>query len=82
MIAIATIVDTTALLRSVIAALASGIVVTLVFSVAILGAVRSLDYGREGRSVVAAALGALAVLALLAVGTAVTIGIIVMTNKS
>jgi len=82
LIAIATIVDTTALLRSVIAALASGIVVTLVFSVAILGAVRSLDYGREGRSVVAAALGALAVLALLAVGTAVTIGIIVMTNKS
>ena len=77
----ATIVDTTALLRTVLAALASGIGVTLIFSVALLGAVRSLDYGREGRSMAAATMGALAALALLAVAAAVTIGIIVMTNK-
>jgi hypothetical protein len=77
----ATIVDTTALLRTVLAALASGIGVTLIFSIAILGAVRSLDYGRGGRSIAAATMGALAVLALLAVAAAVTIGIIVMTNK-
>jgi hypothetical protein len=55
--------------------------VTLIFSIAILGAVRSLDYGRGGRSMAAATMGALAVLALLAVAAAVTIGIIVMTNK-
>ena len=77
----ATIVDTTALLRTVLAALASGIGVTLIFSVALLGAVRSLDYGREGRSMAAATMGALAAFALLAVAAAVTIGIIVMTNK-
>jgi hypothetical protein len=80
-VTMATIVDTTALLRTVLAALASGIGVTLIFSVALLGAVRSLDYGREGRSMAAATMGALAALALLAVAAAVTIGIIVMTNK-
>jgi hypothetical protein len=77
----ATIVDTTALLRTVLAALASGIGATLIFSVALLGAVRSLEYGREGRSMAAATMGALAALALLAVAAAVTIGIIVMTDK-
>jgi len=80
-VTMATIVDTTALLRTVLAALVSGIGVTLIFSVAILGAVHSLDYGREGRSMAAATMGALAALALLAVAAAVTIGIIVMTNK-
>jgi hypothetical protein len=77
----ATIVDTTALLRTVLAALASGIGATLIVSVALLGAVRSLEYGREGRSMAAATMGALAALALLAVAAAVTIGIIVMTDK-
>jgi hypothetical protein len=78
---LATIVDTTALLRTVVAALISGIGATLIFSVAILGAVRSIDYGRDGRSVASAASAALAVVALLLVAAAITIGIIVMTRK-
>ena len=76
-----TVVDTKALLDSVIASLVAGIGVTLVFALAILGAVRSLDYGRAGRGLAATAAGALAVLALAATAAAVTMGIIVMTSK-
>jgi hypothetical protein len=43
--------------------------------------VRSLDYGREGRGLAAAAAGTLAVLALAATAGAVTMAIIVMTSK-
>jgi len=78
---LATIVDTHALLETVLAALVAGVGVTLVFSLAILGAVRAVDHSRQGRSVSAAALGTLAVVALLCVGAAVTIGIVVMANK-
>ena len=78
---LATIVDTDGPVEDDPRGARRGIGVTLIFSVAILGAVRSLDYGREGRSMAAATMGALAVLALLAVAAAVTIGIIVMTDK-
>ena len=78
---LASIVDTGALLKSVVASMIAGIGVTIIFSVALLGAIRSLDYGREGRGVAAAAAGALAVLALAATAAAVTFGIVVMTSK-
>jgi hypothetical protein len=55
--------------------------VTLIFSVAILGAARFADASRDGRRAAATAFGALALLALLAAGVAVTVGIIVMTSK-
>lgn len=78
---LATIVDTTALLKTVIAAFIAGVGVTLIFSLAILGASRFADMSRDGRPAAAVAFGALGVVALLAALAAVTVGIIVMTRK-
>jgi hypothetical protein len=78
---LATIVDTQALLKTIAAALIAGVGVTLIFSLAILGASRFVDMTRDGRQAAAIAFGAVGVVALLAAGTAVTIAIIVMTQK-
>ena len=77
----ATIVDTEALLKTIGAAFAAGVGVTLVFSLAILGAARFAELSRDGRPLAAASFGALAVVALAAAAVTVTIGIIVMTEK-
>jgi hypothetical protein len=76
-----TVVDTNALLRTILAAFVSGVGVTLIFSIAIVGAARFLDLSRDGRPVAAAAFGGLALVSLGAAAAAVTIGIIVMTQK-
>ena len=78
---LATLVDTGALLKTVAVAFVAGVGVTLVFSLAILGATRFAELNRDGRPVVAASFGALAIVALAAAAAAVTIGIIVMTRK-
>jgi hypothetical protein len=78
---LATIVDTQALLKTVVAAFVAGVGVTLIFSLAILGASRFADMSRDGRPVVAIAFGVLGLAALLAALAAVTVGIIVMTRK-
>jgi hypothetical protein len=78
---LATIVDTQALLKTIAAAFIAGVGVTLIFSLAILGASRFVDMTRDGRPAAAIAFGAVGVAALLAAGTAVTIAIIVMTQK-
>jgi hypothetical protein len=78
---LATIVDTQALLKTIAAACIAGVGVTLIFSLAILGASRFVDMTRDGRPAAAIAFGAVGVAALLAAGTAVTIAIIVMTQK-
>jgi hypothetical protein len=78
---LATIVDTKALLSTIAASFIAGVGVTLIFSIAILGASRFADLGRDGRPVAAIAFGILGLVALLAAGAAVTIGIIVMTQK-
>ena len=77
----ATIVDTEALLKTIVAAFIAGVGVTLIFSLAILGASRFVDISRDGRSAAAIAFGALAVVALVAVLVVVAVGIIVMTRK-
>jgi hypothetical protein len=76
-----TIVDTQALLKTVVAAFIAGVGVTLIFSLAILGASRFADMSRDGRPAAALAFGALGIVALLAALAAVTVGIIVMTRK-
>jgi hypothetical protein len=55
--------------------------VTLIFSLAILGASRFADMSRDSRPVAAVAFGVLGLVALLAALAAVTVGIIVMTRK-
>ena len=79
--ALATVVDWSALLKTVVGAFISGVGVTLVFSVAILGAARFAESSRDGRPAVATVFGALAIVALAAVAAAVVIGIIVMAAK-
>lgn len=78
---LATIVDTQALLKTVVAAFVAGVGVTLIFSLAILGASRFADMSRDGRPAAAIAFGVVGLMALLAALAAVTVGIIVMTRK-
>ena len=78
---LATIVDTQALLKTVIAAAIAAVGVTFVFSLAIFGVAGFADMSRDNRRLAAAAFGILALLALAAAGAAVTIGIIVMSSK-
>jgi hypothetical protein len=68
-------------LKTIVAAFIAGVGVTLIFSLAILGASRFADLSRDGRSAGAIAFGALALVALLAALVAVAVGIIVMTRK-
>ena len=75
------VVDGDALLKVLWSSLLAGIGVTAVFAVAILGGTRAADASRTGRPAAAAVFGALALAALAAVGAAVVLGIVVMTQK-
>jgi hypothetical protein len=77
----ATIVETKALLDTVIVSLVAGIGVTTVFAILIFGVARSADMARSDRPVAAAAAAGLAVASLLVVAAAILLGIIVMTQK-
>ena len=77
----ATIVDTQALLETVLYSLLAGVGVTLIFSIAIFATARFAELGREGRTPPALAFGTLAVVAIIAFCAAITLGIIVMTTK-
>jgi hypothetical protein len=76
-----TIVDTTALWQTVVGSLIAGIGVIFAFSVAVFGAARSVEFRRDGHGAGAAMFGALAVVALIGVGGAIVLGVIVMTAK-
>jgi hypothetical protein len=78
---LATVVDTTALAKTVVYAFVAGVGVTLAFSLAILGAARFTDLSRAGRAGGAAAYMALTLVALAACTAAIVIGIVVMTSK-
>jgi hypothetical protein len=78
---LAAAVDTDALLKTVAAAMVAGVGVTLIFSLALLGAARFAQLGREDRPVAAFAFAMLALVATLAFVVAITVGIIVMTSK-
>jgi hypothetical protein len=78
---IATIVDTTALWETVVAAFVAGVGTTIVFSLAILGATRFTEATRDGHGFHAAIFGALAVVGLLATIAAIIAAVAVMTTK-
>lgn len=75
------VVDTSALWQTIVAALLAGVGTTVVFSVAILGVAKFSDASRDGRSFQAAGFGALAGGSLLATVAAIVFGVIVMTTK-
>lgn len=78
---IATIVEWEAVLDTVLASVIAGVGVTFVFSVAIWGVARFVDYNRAERPLAAGAAGTVAALALAATVAALVVGILVMTGK-
>ena len=77
----ASIVETKDLIETVLASLVAGVGVTAVFSTAIWGGARFVDFNRDGRPVAAVAAAAVGVLALGATLAAIVFGIVVMTSK-
>jgi hypothetical protein len=77
----AKVVDWGTLGKVVLAALVAGSVVTLAFSWTILGAVRSAEMRRAGRSLEATGFAALGVVGVLLCLAAVAGGIVAMTSK-
>jgi hypothetical protein len=77
----ATVVETKELIETVIASVVAGVGVTAVFSMAIWGGARFVDFSRDGRPAAAAAAAAVGVLALAATLAAVVFGVVVMTSK-
>jgi hypothetical protein len=65
----------------VIASVAAGVGVTVAFSLAILGLTRFADMRRDGRAVESWGFAALAIAGLAVSGTAVVLGIVLMTSK-
>jgi membrane protease YdiL (CAAX protease family) len=79
---IAGLIDTSALLKLLYSSLAAGVSVSVVFSLAILGATRSSDMRRSGRSAAASAYAALTVVALIVAVGIVVYGLVLMARKS
>jgi hypothetical protein len=75
-------VNVTALLKMLYSSLAAGLGVALIFSVVILGAVRSTDMRRSGRGTAAAAYAALASVGVGLVIAVVVYGLILVAHKS
>jgi hypothetical protein len=77
-----TIVDWATLGKVALASLASGVGVTVAFSLAIVGAARFADMRRDGRAIEAGAYAVLLAVAIAAVAGAIVLGIVVMAKKS
>lgn len=76
------LVETDALLKMVYASLVAGIGIAVVFSVALLGAIRSSDMRRTQRTGAAAAYAALAAVGLLVCCAAVVYGLTLVARKT
>ena len=70
------IIDTGDLLKVVWTSIVAGIGVTAAFGLAILGAGRAMDYGREGRPIEALAYGTLGVAATATVVGSLVFGVL------
>jgi hypothetical protein len=75
------IVDWGELGSTVAAAAVAGAGVVFIFSLAVFGAARWLELGRESRGIAAFGAAAMTVLALAAFVGAIVVGLIVMTDK-
>jgi hypothetical protein len=77
---IASIVDTGDIVHVIWVSLAAGIGLTAIYGVAIFGAVRAMDLGREGHSGEAALFGVLGAVAMAVVVAAAVLGIILLAH--
>jgi len=75
-------IDAGALLKMFYASLAAGVGVAVVFSVAIMGATRSSDLRRTGRTGAATAFAALAVVGIVLATGIVAYGMVLVAHKS
>jgi Na+/H+-dicarboxylate symporter len=75
-------IDVGALLKMFYASLIAGVGVAIVFSIAILGATRSSDMRRSGRSGPATAFAVLGVAGLLVAVGIVVYGVVLVAHKS
>lgn len=75
-------IDTTALLKMLYSSLLASISVAVVFSTAILGAIRASDMRRENRSAAAIAYAALATVGVLLASGVIVYGLVVIARKS
>jgi hypothetical protein len=75
-------IDTDALLKMIYASLAAGVGVAVVFSLALLGAIRSSDMRRARRAGSAAAYAALAAVGVLVCCAVVVYGLLLVAHKS
>jgi formate/nitrite transporter FocA (FNT family) len=76
------LIDTAALLKLLYSSLLAGVSVAVVFSLAILGATRSSDMRRDGRSLAAGAYAALSIVSLVLAAAIVVYGLVLMARKS
>ena len=76
------IVDWKTLGKVILWSFATGVGITVVFSLAILGASRFADMRRDGRAIEATGYAVLMAVALAVVAAAVVVGIVVMAKKS
>jgi hypothetical protein len=74
-------IDTTALLKMVYSSLLASVFVAVVFSTALLGAIRASDSRRAGRGVVATAYAVLAVVGVLLAGGTIVYGLVLIAHK-
>jgi hypothetical protein len=79
---IASIVNTTALAKVVIASLVAGVGVTAVFALGVYGAARTSDMRRANRARAAAAYLVLAVGAVTVTVAAIVYGVVLTTEKA
>jgi hypothetical protein len=75
-------IDTAALLKMVYSSLLASVFIAVVFSTALLGAIRASDSRREGRGVAATAYAALAVVGVLLAGGVIVYGLVLIASKS
>jgi hypothetical protein len=78
---IGAVVDGGDLIHVVWVSLASGLGVTAAYAVAIVGGSRAVELGRDGRGVEAAIFAIVGIVALVAVLTAIVLGIVALANK-
>jgi hypothetical protein len=77
---IATVVDWDALLQVVWVSLLAGVGVTAAWALALLGATRALENGRDGRVAEAVVYGVVGVAGFASVVAAIVYGIVILTN--
>ena len=74
-------VNVGALVKMLYSAVAAGLSVAVIFSIVILGSVRSIDMRRAGRGTAATAYAALATVGVLLVAGVVVYGLILVAHK-